>query len=52
MLEELFKKYLFIVIETEGTIFDMQMQSSPLFSEEELTTVRKMADDAEDEYGS
>lgn len=50
-VDELFKKYLYIVIEQEGTIYDNALVMSPLISEDELTTIRKLADDAEDEYG-
>lgn len=49
-IDELFKKYLFVVIETEGTIFDSALVQSSLISEDELTVIRKLADDAEDEY--
>ena len=49
-VDELFKKYLFIVIQEEGTIYDGALVRSPLISEDELTTIRKLADAAEDEY--
>lgn len=49
-VDELFKKYLYIVIAEEGTIYDSALVQSPLISEEELTAIRKLADEAEDAY--
>ena len=49
--DELFKKYLFIIIQEEGTIYDSALVQSPLITEEELNSIRKLADDAEDTYG-
>jgi len=48
----LLKRYLFLIIQEESTIYDTQIQASPLFTESELITIRKLADDAEDEFGS
>ena len=48
--DELFKKYLFIVIQEEGTIYDGALVRSPLISEDELNRIRKLADEAEDTY--
>lgn len=49
---ELFKRYLFLIIQEESTIFDDAIERSTLFSDSHLTAIRKLADEAEDEYES
>ena len=47
---DLFKRYLFLVIAEESTIFDLAISRSEMFTEDDLTRIRKLADEAEDEY--
>jgi len=49
---DLFKRYLFVVIQEESTIYDGALERSPLITESEMITIRKLADEAEDEYES
>ena len=49
---DLFKRYLFVVIQEESTIYDGALERSRYITESEVITIRKLADEAEDEYES